>query len=225
MPLVLYTWLAMLMRNRDRSDNVIIFDRDVHMAAKVAALNDPPQVFSLQLIKQKQSDWALSYHHEVMQRVQAGVDQTRLAQCELWIQFGMPMRVEDENVGYARLEVSAAEEASEHANAEVADQDLEDPKDDDEDPVLPRSDRQSPRKSTQVQAFQAGDADEEEPEARQAPKPKKPKTKAAAEPKQTTLTQAHGVKRTLSLPDPGTPVGSTSRSKTLAAGLKKKKKP
>ena len=33
-----------------------------------------------------------------------------------------------------------------------------------------------------------------------------------------------GVKRTLSLPDPGTAVGSTSRSKMLAAGLKKKKK-
>ena len=53
MPLVLYTWLATLMRNRDRSDNVMIFDRDVHMAAKVAALDDPPQVCSLQLTKQK----------------------------------------------------------------------------------------------------------------------------------------------------------------------------
>ena len=167
----------------------MIFDRGVHMAAKVAALDGPPQVCSLQLTKQKRSDWARSYHHEVTQRVQARVDQTRLAQCELWIQFGMPMWVEDENVGYARLEVSAAEEASQHAHAEIADEDLEDPEDDDEDPVLPRSDRRSPRKSTQVRAFQAADADEEEPEASQAPKPKKPKTKAAAEPKQMTLTQ------------------------------------
>ena len=153
MPLVLYTWLATLMRNRDRSDNLMIFDRDVHMAAKVAALDDPPQVCSLQLTKQKRSDWARSYHHEVTQRVQAGVDQTRLAQCELWIQFGMPMWVEDENVGYARLKVSTAEEASQHAHAEFADEDLEDPEEDDEDPVLPGSDRRSPRKSTQVRAF------------------------------------------------------------------------
>ena len=51
MPLVLYTWLATLMRNRDCLDNVMIFDRDVHMAAKVAALNDPPQVCSLQFTK------------------------------------------------------------------------------------------------------------------------------------------------------------------------------
>ena len=203
----------------------MIFDRHVHIAAKVAALDNPPQVRSLQLTKQKRSDWARSYHHEVTQRVQAGVDQTRLAQCELWIQFGMPMWVEDENVGYARLEVSTAKEASQHAHAEVADENLEDPGDDDEDPVLTGSDRQSPRKSTQIRALRAGDADEEEPEASQAPKPKKPKTKAAAEPKQTTLTQPHGVKRTLSLPDPGTAVGSTPRSKMLAPGLKKKKNP
>ena len=85
MPLVLYTWLATLMRNTDRSDNVMIFDHDVHMAAKVAALYDPPQVCSLHLTKQKRSDWAPGYHHEVTQRVQAGVDQTRLAECELWI--------------------------------------------------------------------------------------------------------------------------------------------
>ena len=39
----------------------MIFDRDVHMAAKVAALDDPPQVCSLQLTKQKWSDWARSY--------------------------------------------------------------------------------------------------------------------------------------------------------------------
>ena len=73
--------------------------------------------------------------------------------------------------------------------------------------------------------FQAGEADEDEPRASQAPKPKKPKTQGAAEPKQTTLTQPQGVKRTLSLPDPGTAVDSTSRSKMLAGGLKKKKKP
>ena len=225
MPLVLDTWLTTLMQNRDRSDNVMIFDRDVHMAAKVAALDDPPQVCSLQLTTQKRSDWGRSYHQEVTQRVQAGVDQTRLAQCELWIQFGLPMWVEDENVGYARLEMSTAEEASQDAHAGVADEDLEDLEDVDEDPVLPRSDRLCPRKSTRVWAFQAGDADEEEPEASQAPKPKKPKTKAAAEPKLATLTQPHSVKRTLSLPDPGTAVGSTSRSKMLAAGLKKKKKP
>ena len=63
MPLVLSTWLALLMRTRDRLDNVMIFDRDVHMAAKVVALDDPPQVWSVQLTKQKQSDWARSYHH------------------------------------------------------------------------------------------------------------------------------------------------------------------
>ena len=225
MPPVLYMCLAKLMRNRDRSDNVMIFDRDVHMAAKVAALDDPPQVCSLQLTKQRQSDWARSCHHEVTQRVQAGVDQTRFAQCELWIQFGMPLWVEDENVGYAGLEVSTAKEASQHAQAEVADVDLEDPDDDDKEQVLTGSDRRSPRKSTQVRAFQAGDAEDEELDASQEPEQQKPKTKAAAEPKQTTLTQPQGVKRTLSLPDPGTAVGSTSRGKMLAVGLKKKKKP
>ena len=148
-----------------------------------------------------------------------------MAQCELSIQFGMPLWVEGENVGYAHLEVSIAEEASQHTHAEVADEHLEDPKDDDETPVLPRSDRRSPRRSTQVRAFQARNVDEEEPEASQAPKPKKPKTKAAAELKQTTLTRPRGLKRTPSLQDPGTAVGSTSRSKMLAAGLKKKKKP
>ena len=96
------------------------------------------------------------------------------------------MWVEDKNVGYARLEVSTAEEASQHTHAEVAHQDLEDPEHDDEDPVLTGSDRRSPRKATQLRAFQAGD---EEAEASQAAKPKKPKTKAAAEPKQTTLMQ------------------------------------
>ena len=85
MPLVLYMWLATLMRNRDRSDNVMIFDRDVHMAAKGAALDDPPQVCSPQLTKSKRSDLARSYHHEVTQRVKAGVHQTRLAQRDLWI--------------------------------------------------------------------------------------------------------------------------------------------
>ena len=60
MPLVLYTWQATLMLNRDRSDNVMIFDRNVHMAAKVAALDDPPQVCSLQLTKSKRADWARS---------------------------------------------------------------------------------------------------------------------------------------------------------------------
>ena len=136
----------------------------------------------------------------------------------------MLMWVEDENVGYARLEVPTAEEPSQHAHAEVVDEDLEDLGDDDDDPPLTGSDRRSPRKSTQVRAFQVGDADDAEPEASQAPKPKKPKTKAAAEPKQTTLKQPQGVKRTPSLPDPGTAVGSTSRSKMLAAGLKRKKK-
>ena len=153
------------------------------MAAKVATLDDPPQVCSLQLTKQKRSDWARSYNHEVMHRVQAGVDHTRLAQCELWIQFGIPMWVEDENLGYARLKVSTAEEASQHAHAEVADEDLDDLENDDEGPLLTGSDRRSPRKSTQVRRFLAGDADDEEPDATQAPKPKKPKTKAAAEPK------------------------------------------
>ena len=224
MPLVLYTWLATLMRTKDRTEHVMIFDRDVHMAAKVAALDDPPQVCSLHLTKQKRSDWARSYHHEVTQRVQAGIDQTRLAQCEFWIQFGMLMWVEDAYVGYTRLEVSTAQEQSQHAHEELAAEDLEDLGDDDDEPVLPRPDRRSPRKSTQVQAFQAGDADEDEPRASQAPKPKKPKTQAAAEPRQTTLTQPQGVKRALSLPHPGTAVGSTARSKMLAAGLKKKRK-
>ena len=161
MPLVLYLWLAILMRNRDRSNNVMIFHRDVHMAAKVAALDHPPQVCSLHLTKQKRLDWARSYHHEVTQRVQAGVDQTRLAQCQLWIQFRIPMWVEDKNVGYARPEVSTAEEASQHAHAEIADEDLEDLEDNDEEPVLTATERRSRRKSTQLRAFQAGDADNE----------------------------------------------------------------
>ena len=118
MPLVLYTWMATLMRTKDGTENVLILDRNVHMAAKVAALDDPPQVSSLPLTKQKRSDWARSYHHEVTQRVQAGIDQTRLAQCELWIQFGIQVWVEDDHVGYTRLKVSAAEEPSQHAHAE-----------------------------------------------------------------------------------------------------------
>ena len=203
----------------------MIFDRNVHMAAKVAALDDPPKYSSLQLTKQKRSDWARSYHHEVTQRVQVGIDQTRLAQCELWIQFSMPMWVEDENVGYAQLRVSTAEKPGQHAHEEVADKDVEDLGDNDDDPPLTGSDQRSPQKSTQVRAFQAGDADDDEPEASQAPSPKQPNTKAAAEPKPTTLTQPQGVKRTLSFPDPETAVGSTWRSKMLAAGLKKKKKP
>ena len=121
--------------------------------------------------------------------------------------------------------MSTAEEASQHPHAEVADEDLEDPEDDDENTVLQGSDGRSPRKLTQVRAFQAADAHEKEPEANQAQKPKMPKTKAAAEPKLTTLTQPQGVKRMLSLPDRGTAVGPTSRSKMLAAGLKYKKKP
>ena len=224
MPLVLYTRMATLMRTKDRTENVMIFDRDVHMAAKVAALDDPPQVCSLQLTKQKRSYWARSHYHEVTQRVQAGIDHTKLAQCELWIQFGMPMWDEDEHVGYARLEVSTAEEPSQHAHEEVADEDLEELGDDDDEPPLTGSDRRSPWKSTHFRAFQAGDADDDEPRASQAPKLKKPKTQAAAETKQTTWTQPQRVKRALSLPDPGTAVASTSRSKMLAAGLKKKKK-
>ena len=110
MPLVLYTWMATLMLTEDRTESVMIFDRDVHMAAKVAAVDDPPQVCSLQLTKQKRSDWARSYNHEVTQRVQAGIGQTKLAQCELWIQFGMPTWVENEHVGYTRLHVAAAAE-------------------------------------------------------------------------------------------------------------------
>ena len=101
----------------------------------------------------------------------------------------MPIWIEDDNVGYARLEVSTVEEPSQHAHAEVASEDLVDLGDDDDDPPLTGPDRRSPRKSTQVRAFEAGDADDDEPEASQVPKPKKPKTKPAAEPKQTTLTQ------------------------------------
>ena len=108
---------------------------------------------SVQSTKQKHSDWARSYHHEVTQRVQAGIDQTRLAQCELWIQFGMPMWVEDEHVGYTRLDVSAAaEEPSQHAHAEGGDKDVDEPGDDDDEPLLTGSDRRSPQISTQVRA-------------------------------------------------------------------------
>ena len=131
------------------------------------------------------------------------------------------MWVEDEHVGYTHHEVSVAEEASQHAHAQGADEDVDDPGDDDDEPLQTGSDQGSPRKSTHLRAFQ----DEDEPRASQVLKPKKPKTQAAAEPKQTTLTQPQGVKRKLSLLDPGTAVGSTSRSKMLAAGLKKKKKP
>ena len=56
---------------------------------------------------------------------------------------------------------------------------------------------------------QAGGEDEEEPDPPQVSKPKKPKTTAAAEPTE--------LKRTLSLPDPGTAVGSMSRRKMFAA--------
>ena len=101
---------------------------------------------------------------------------------------------------------------------------MNEPGDDDDEPLLTGSDRRSPWKSTQVWAFQ-GEAHEDEPRTSQAPEPKKPKTQAAAEPKQMTLTQPQGVKRTLRLPDPGTAVGFTARSKMVAGGLKKKKKP
>ena len=199
----------------------MILDGDVHMAA----LDDPRQVRSLKLTKSKRSDWAQSYHHEVTQRVQAGADQTRFPQCKLWIQFGMSMWVEDENVGYAYLEVSTAEEASQNAHAEVADEDLGDPEDYDTDAVLPEFYLRSPQMSTQVRVFQAVDADEDESQRSQTQKPKKPKTKAAAEPKQTTLTQPQGLRRTLSLLDPGTAVRSTLRSKMFAGGLKNNRKP
>ena len=106
------------MQTKDRTENVMIFDRDVHMVAKVAGLDDPPQVCSLQLTKQKRSDRAQSYHNEVTQRVQARINQTRLAQCELWIQFSVPIWVEDEQVGYTR-QVSGAEEPRQHAHAEA----------------------------------------------------------------------------------------------------------
>ena len=109
----------------------------MHIAPKVAILDDPPQVCSLQLTKSKRADWARSYHHEVTQRVQAGVDQTRMAQCELW----MPMWVVDQNAGYAHVESPSAEAASQKSHAEVADEDLLDLKDDDADAQLPKNDR------------------------------------------------------------------------------------
>ena len=68
MPLVLYMWMATLMRTKDRTVNVMIFDRDVHMAATVAALAGPPQVCSLQFTKQKRSDWARRRCELVIQR-------------------------------------------------------------------------------------------------------------------------------------------------------------
>ena len=157
------------MAHRDRSASIMMFDCDVHMAAKVATLDDPPQFCSMQLTKSKRSDWARSYDHEVTQRVQAGVDQTSLAQSELLIQFGMPMWVEDENVGDAHLDVPSAEEASQKAHAEVADKDLLDPEDDNNDAVLPQHDWPSPWKSTQVRPLQAGESNEDEPQAGQAP--------------------------------------------------------
>ena len=49
-------------------------------------------------------------------------------------------------MGYARLEVSAAEEPSQHAHAKVADEDLEDPGDDDHEPLQTGSDRRCPSK-------------------------------------------------------------------------------
>ena len=116
--------------------------------------------------------------------------------------------------------MSAAEEPSQHAHAEGADEDVDDPGDDDDEPLLTGSDRRSPRKSTQVRAFQAGEADEDEPGASQAPKPKKPKTQAAAEPKQTTLTQPQGVKRTLSLSGSGNSTGLDSAEQDVGSGIK-----
>ena len=96
MPLVLFTWMATLMCTKDGTENVMIFSCDVHMAAKVAALDDPSQISSPQLTKQKRSDWARSSHHEVTERVQARIDETRLAQCELWCnQTGGRVRIAD----------------------------------------------------------------------------------------------------------------------------------
>ena len=94
--------------------------------------------------------------------MQAGVDQTRSVPCELWIQFAC-------QCGSRNLEVSTAEEASQKAHAEVADNGLEDPEDDDDNLLLPQQNRPSPRKSTQVQGFKAADADEDELETSQAP--------------------------------------------------------
>ena len=76
---MLYTWMATLMRTKDSTESFMIVDRKLHIAAKVAALDHPPQVSPVQLTKQKRSDWARSYHHEVTQCVQAGMDQTRVA--------------------------------------------------------------------------------------------------------------------------------------------------
>ena len=53
------------------------------------------------------------------------VNHTRLAPCELWIQFGMAMSVKDENVAYAHLGVWTSEEASQKAHTEATDEDLE----------------------------------------------------------------------------------------------------
>ena len=223
MPIVLYTWLTMLMQKRDRSHNVIIFDRDMHTKANLAAFHDPPQVCALQLIKSKRLDWARSYHHEVMQRVQAGVYQTGLAQCELWIQFGMPLWVEDESMPIWKCQLQRKQanrpmQKSQTRTSRIL-----------RTTTMPRcchnlmsgllgSQRRFGRSTLVMQMKMS---------RRRVKRrsPKKPKTKAAAELKQTTLTQPQGVKTTLSFPDPGTAVGSTARSKMSAAGLKKKKKP
>ena len=77
----------------------MILDRVVHMATKVAPLNAPPQICSLQWTKARRAESARDYRREATQHAQAGVDHTRLAQCELSIHFGMPMCVEDEKVG------------------------------------------------------------------------------------------------------------------------------
>ena len=53
----------------------------------------------------------------------------------------MPMWVEDEHVWYTRLEVSAAEERSQHAHAEGGEEDVDEPGDDDDEPLLTGSDR------------------------------------------------------------------------------------
>ena len=186
MPLVLYTWIATLKPNTHRSDNVVIFVEG-QMAAKVVALDDPLVVCSLHLTTAKRVDSARSCHHEVGQRVQARVNETRLAQCELWIQYGMPMWVEDEKDWYADLEVPSVEEASQKALGEVADEELLDPKDYD-DTLLPQHDRRSPPKLAQVRAFHAGYADEDKPEASHVLKPKKATSKVEAQQEQTTLT-------------------------------------
>ena len=131
----------------------------------------------------------------------------------------MPIWVEDENVGYARQEESIAEQANQHAHAEVAHKDLEDREDHDKDwccqdligdllgsqrrfgrsrlaMQMKRSQRPAKRPSRKSRRTDGSRAKADDPDAT-------PGREEDAEPSSS----------------------GNSRSNMLAAGLKKKKKP